>query len=183
MTAIHTEMADGRALCLRPLRPNDADLIEAGIKQLSDRSRYLRFFSNFKEAPATVLNLLTDFDEDHLAWGAVDMSLSGEPAIAAAHIIRTKDLPINRGDFSVAVLDAYHQQGVARKLIECLFSEALDEGFTHAELDVLYENKAAISLFNWLGGQAAHRHGNILHMEVEIDKALHILRLDHGRTQ
>lgn len=176
MTVIHTQMDDGRAMCLRPLNDTDAPLIEAGIKALSDRSRYFRFFAGFKQAPPTVLDLLTDFDEDHLAWGAVDSSLDEQPAIGAAHIIRTDTLPDTRGDFSVAVLDAYHNQGVARALIQCLFEEALDDGFTHAELDVLFENSGAITLFKWLGARTLHRSGGMIHMEIALDEALSALR-------
>jgi ribosomal protein S18 acetylase RimI-like enzyme len=169
-------MADGRAVCLRPLNAKDAPLIEAGISALSDRSRYLRFFSGFKHAPQPVLDLLTNFDDDnHLAWGAVDMSLDDKPAIAAAHIIRTESLPDNRGDFSVAVLDDYHNQGIARAIMQQLFSEAVSEGFTHVELDVLIENRAAISMFKWLGGKTLKTVGNVVHMEVEIRQALSVL--------
>lgn len=176
MTVIHTTMADGRALCLRPLNADDAPLIEAGIIALSDRSRYLRFFSGFKQAPQLVLDLLTNFDDDnHLAWGAVDASLDDKPAIAAAHIIRTNTLPETRGDFSVAVLDDYHDQGIARAIIQCLFSEAESHGFTHVELDVLLENRAAISLFKWLGGKTVKTFGNVAHMEIDIPQALTIL--------
>ncbi len=175
MTAIHTKMTDGRALCLRPLQDGDAALIEAGIIALSDRSRYLRFFSGFKQAPPSVLTLLTDFDEDHLAWGAVDASLDDKPAIAAAHIIRTDILPDTRGDFSIAVLDDYHHQGVARALMQCLFSDALSDGFIHAEFDVLRENKAALSLFKWLGGRTLTTAGNVVHMEIDIQHALSVV--------
>jgi len=171
-------MTDGRALCLRPLNVGDTPLIEAGIIALSDRSRYLRFFSGFKQAPQAVLDLLTDFDDDddHLAWGAVDASLDDKPAIAAAHIIRTETLPDTRGDFSVAVLDDYHHQGVARAIIQCLFSEAESHGFTHVELDVLTENKSAISLFKWLGGRTLKTFGNVGHMEIDIQQALSIMK-------
>lgn len=175
MTVVHTKMADGRALCLRPLSDEDAPLIEAGIKQLSDRSRYLRFFSGFKQAPPSVLKLLTDIDEDHLAWGAVDSSLDDKPAIAAAHIIRTDTMPKTHGDFSVAILDAYHNQGVARALIKCLFADALTDGFTHAEMDVLTENRSAIGLFRWLGAQTVRRDGSVVHMEMALSEALSTL--------
>jgi ribosomal protein S18 acetylase RimI-like enzyme len=169
-------MEDGRAVCFRPLNANDAPLIEAGISALSDRSRYLRFFSGFKHAPKAVLDLLTNFDDDHhLAWGAVDMSLDHKPAVAAAHIIRTDSLPNNRGDFAVAVLDDYHNQGIARAITYHLFSEAVSHGFTHVELDVLIENRIATSMFKWLGGKSLKSHGNIVHMEIEIGQALTIL--------
>lgn len=177
MSVVHTKMSDGRALCLRPLNNADAPLIEAGIKALSDRARYLRFFSGFKQAPPSVLKKLTQFEGDtHLAWGAVDASLETYPPIAAAHIIRTEHLPQSRGDFSVAVLDAYHNQGVARAIITCLFAEAAASGFTHVELDVLIENQAGLALFKWLAAVSMHSAANVRHLEIDLKQALKILR-------
>jgi GNAT superfamily N-acetyltransferase len=170
-------MVDGRGLCLRRLKADDAPLIEAGIIALSDRSRYLRFFSGFKQAPPSVIARLTDFDDNHIAWGAVDSSLDDKPPIGAAHIIRTDDLPVTRGDFAVAVLDAYHDQGVARALSRCVFQDALWEGFTHVELDVLTENRKALSFFKWMGGKSLRSAGYLVHMEIELEQALSILKL------
>ncbi|WP_017931265.1 GNAT family N-acetyltransferase [Robiginitomaculum antarcticum] len=177
MDAVHTKMSDGRDLCLRPLNNADAPLIEAGIMALSDRSRYFRFFSSFKQAPQSVLDKLITFEgKNHLAWGAVDSSLDTKPAIAAAHIIRADYLPYSRGDFAIAVLDDYHDQGIARAIIACLFSEAVDKGFTHVELDVLSENAAGLSLFRWLGGVSLNSVTHVRHMEIELRPALRILK-------
>lgn len=172
MTAIHTTMSDGRALCLRPLKPSDSLLIEAGIIALSDRSRYLRFFSGFKKAPKTVLDRLTDFDEDHLAWGAVDASLEDMPAIAAAHIVRTERHAETAGEYAIAVLDDYHNLGVARALTSCLFTDALAKGFTSVTLDVLAENAEGRAFFKWLGSETVSRSANIIHMELDLPGAV-----------
>lgn len=177
MTVIHTEMADGRALCLRPLDSADAPLIEAGIIALSDRSRYLRFFSRFKQAPPSVLKRLTDFEgDDHLAWGAVDNSLESCPPIAAAHIVRVKNSQQARGDFAVAVLDDYHNQGVARAIIACLFLDAFSKGFRAVELDVLSENRVGGSLFRSLGGTAVGSAGGVTQMTINLEQAIESLK-------
>lgn len=169
-------MKDERALCLRPLGKGDGPLIEAGIRDLSDRSRYLRFFSGFKQAPPSVLKLLTNFHDDHLAWGAVDSSLASKPAIAAAHIIQAEGRTQSIGDFSIAVLDAYHHQGIARDLMYCIFSEAKAQALTHIEFDVLRENKPALDLFYWMGAEQLHSDGPVIHMKLGLMKALSTLR-------
>lgn len=177
MTVVHTEMADGRGLCLRPLKNEDAPLLEAGIIALSDRSRYFRFFSRFKQAPPSVLNRLTNFDgDDHLAWGAVDSSLETYPPIAAAHIIRVDGAPQSSGDFAVAVLDDYHHQGVARAIIACLFSDALTKGFKTVDFDVLRENRVGGALFRSLGGEAVGSTSGVTHMTINLKTAIETLR-------
>lgn len=178
MEAIHTVMKDGRELCLRRLTSEDAPLIEAGIKDLSDRSRYLRFFSGFKQAPPSVLQKLTNFDTDnHLAWGAVDASLPSYPPIAAAHIIRMDPAPETTGDFALAVLDDYQGLGVARAMMSCLFHDALTSGFETVHLDVLFENMSARSLFTTMGAVSSASNGGVIHMELDLKTALRKLEM------
>jgi ribosomal protein S18 acetylase RimI-like enzyme len=170
-------MQDGRSLCLRPLQSRDAPLLEAGIMALSDRSRYYRFFSGFKQAPPSVLKRLTDFDgDDHLAWGAVDSSVDTNPPIAAAHIIRVDNLPPTSGDFAIAILDDYHHQGIARALITCLFSDAISKQFEHVELDVLSENREGISLFRSLGAHIISASSGVTHMKIDLNNAVVALK-------
>jgi ribosomal protein S18 acetylase RimI-like enzyme len=176
-------MTDGRSLCLRPLNHKDAPLLEAGIIALSDRSRYFRFFSGFKQAPPSVLKRLTEFHgNDHLAWGAVDSSLDDMPPIAAAHIIRVDDSPPISGDFAIAILDDYHHQGIARALIACLFSDAVSKGFQSVELDVLSENRDGISLFRSLGAQTVSAGAGIKHMKIDLSTALNSLQSSNKPT-
>ena len=171
MTAQFIDMTDGRSMCLRPLKASDESHIEAGILALSDRSRYLRFFSNFKHAPQSVLDRLTDFGDHHIAWGAVDNSLPNQPPIAAAHLIHLNDMPIGIGELAIAVLDDYQSQGVARALTWCLFQDAAEHNYHEAILDVLAENHAGVSLFKWMGGRVTGRSTNVIHMGKKIFEA------------
>lgn len=144
---------------------------------LSDRSRYFRFFSGFKQAPPSVLKRLTYFDGDHhLAWGAVDSDLDVKPAIAAAHIFRVDSLPDTSGDFAIAILDEYHHQGIARTLIACLFIDALSKGFLSVNLDVLSENRVGISLFGSLGAETRGMGAGVSQMTIDLAQAVAILK-------
>lgn len=182
MTARFIDMTDGRSMCLRPLKASDEPHIEAGILALSDQSRYLRFFSNFKQAPQSVLDRLTDFGEDHIAWGAVDNSLPDQPPIAAAHLIHSGEMPEGTGEFAIAVLDAYQNLGVARALSYCLFQDAAEKEYRRAVFDVLAENRAGIALFKWMGGRVTGRSSHVLHMALEIPEALSRLESHHGQN-
>lgn len=176
-------MKDGRSLCLRPLQNKDAPLVEAGIIALSDRSRYFRFFSGFKQAPPSVLKRLTDFEgDDHLAWGAIDSSVDSHPPIAAAHIIRVDELPPTSGDFAIAILDDYHHQGIARAIIACLFFDAVSKGFETIELDVLSENRDGVSLFKSLGAQTTGSALSVTHMKIDLKHSLEVLKSSRKPT-
>ncbi|MEJ2176321.1 MAG: hypothetical protein P8Y76_15930 [bacterium] len=55
-------LREWRGLRIRPLRPTDAEALQDFARQLSDRSRYLRFFRPLPELPPWLLKRLVDAD-------------------------------------------------------------------------------------------------------------------------
>lgn len=163
-------------VCLRPLHPSDKGRIERGIREMSDHSRQMRFFSSFKTAPRSVVEQLSSMDGvNHIAWGAVDMSTEGHPAIAVARVIRNSDLS-ERGEFAVAVLDAYHGKGVARFLAAVLFINCVKQGMREVDLVVLRENSRAAGLMATLKAEPTHSDGDVRFYRLELEAALNSLR-------
>lgn len=172
---IETHLANGMTICLRPIRPSDEQRISDGIESLSDHSRYMRFFSGFRSPPPSVLERLTDVDgEDHIAWGMINLDSPDNEAIAAARVIRDEDSSL-RGEFSVAVLDAYQKRGVAQTLLAALFLDARSKDFKILHVSVLRENRGAQRLVEKLGGEIlGGRHSSdptIQHYEIRVDRA------------
>lgn len=173
---IITELRSGMQACLRPLHPSDQDQIERGIMELSDRSRYLRFFSGFKTVPPSVVERLSAVDGvNHIAWGVVDMDMDSHPGIAAAHAIRNMDDPAT-GEFAIAVLDDYHGKGVSRVLIAALFSDCVEKGLRTMDIAVIRENKKAARLVAALGAKITHSEGAVAHYRLDLKGALDALR-------
>lgn len=174
--AIETALADGAPICLRPIRPSDEEAIERGIRELSDRSRYLRFFSSFKSAPPSVIERLSAVDGfDHIAWGAVMTGEDGEPPVAAAHAIRDGDNP-DTADLAIAVLDAYHHRGIARILLATLMLDCRAAGLTALTFDILHANKPAITLVKALGAQIHSKESTVITYSFDVDETLSRLR-------
>lgn len=173
---IVTELRSGMQACLRPLHPSDQDKIERGIMELSDRSRYLRFFSGFKTVPPSVVERLAAVDGvDHIAWGVVDLDAEGHPGIAAAHAIRDPDDP-SSGEFAIAVLDDYHGKGVSRVLIAALFSDCVSKGLQTMEIAVMRENKKAVRLVSALNAKVTRGEGAVAHYRLDLKSALDVLQ-------
>lgn len=127
--ALNISLVSGRSVCLRRVQASDRSRLSQGVRDLSGQSRYLRFFSGFKEAPAPVLDRLADIDGiKHIAWGAIDSENGEAPAIAAAHAIRPKATS-QMGEFALAVLDTYHGQGLARLLLAAVLRDCSAHGF------------------------------------------------------
>lgn len=174
--AIVTKLRSGMEVCLRPIHPSDQGKIERGIMELSDRSRYLRFFSSFKVAPPSVVEKLSAVDGvNHIAWGVVNLDLEDHPPIAAAHAIRDEDDP-SRGEFAIAVLDDYHSKGVSRALIAALFSNCLEQGMSKLDIAVMRENRKAARLIAALGAKMIRSQGAIAYYSLDLKRTLDALR-------
>lgn len=173
---IETSLADGRAVCLRTIRPSDEALIRDGIAEMSDRSRYLRFFSAFREPPDSVVKRLSAVDgHDHLGWGAILLDGKEYPPIAAAHAIRL-DQASTIAELSIAVLDEYQGQGLARKLMAALLDDCRDEGIDCLEIQIMGENAAAAGLARSLGAKRAATLDSVQHYHLDVAKTLARLR-------
>lgn len=158
---IEAELSDGRTVCLRTIRPSDEAQIREGIAAMSDRSRYLRFFSAFRSPPDSIVKRLSAVDgHDHIGWGAILLDGADYPPIAAAHAIRLDDRPAT-GELAIAVLDDYQGLGVARMLIAAVLGDCRDEGLTGLEMQVLGENRAATRLLLSLGAAQSAMNGSV----------------------
>jgi RimJ/RimL family protein N-acetyltransferase len=175
---IETVLSDGRPVCLRTIRPSDEDIIRAGIAEMSDRSRYLRFFSAFRTPPESIVKKLSAVDgHDHIGWGAILLNGQDHPPIAAVHAIRSEDLPWH-GELAIAVLDDYHGLGLARMLIAAVLLDCLQEDLPVLEMQMLAENRAARNLVTYLGATRSAALDSVSHYWLDVPTALDILQKD-----
>lgn len=175
---VHSALNDGTRVCLRTITPEDEERIRHGIAQLSAESRYMRFFSPAPVLPDVVVERLADVDgHDHIAWGAICTECEGAPAIGAVHAVRhTHDGRV--GEYSVAVLDAFHGRGLARMLTAALLVDCLAEGLTGLDVHVLSENRAASALVRSLGGVWQAESTGVAEYCLDVAAALAVLRAD-----
>jgi ribosomal protein S18 acetylase RimI-like enzyme len=173
---IHSRLEDGRAICIRAVRPDDEARLREGVAQLSDRSRYLRFFTPAPTMPDHVIEKLVDVDgHRHLAWGAI---LSDDPdydAIGVVHAVRS-DEHSRRAEFAIAVLDDFHGQGLARMLSAVLLIHCRLERIATLDSQVLLENRPAIRLLRSLGAEQCRSEDSVGEYALNIAGALETLR-------
>lgn len=175
---IETTLSDGRHVCLRTIRPSDEARIRDGISEMSDRSRYLRFFSAFRTPPESIVKRLSAVDgHDHIGWGAILLDGKDYPPIGAAHAIRSKTLP-SLGELAIAVLDDYQGLGVARMLIAAVLTDCLDEGITILEMHMLAENRTASNLVTYMGAKRKPVLDSVSYYLLDVGQALDILGRD-----
>jgi GNAT superfamily N-acetyltransferase len=119
-------LPDGARVILRPLGPEDRQLLVEGFARLSESSRYRRFFTVMRELDDTMLSYLTEIDHhDHEAL----IALEGETGagIGIARYVRSEP-GSEVAEFAVAVIDARQRRGVGRALLRRLATRARQEG-------------------------------------------------------
>ncbi len=169
-------LLDGTTVCIRPVRPTDEARMREGIEQLSDQSRYLRFFSGQPMPSDPVLTRLLDVDgQRHIAWGAIITGSTDSPAIGAVHVFRdTTDR--QSGEFSVAIVDGYQGQGLARILTAILLVNCHLAGILTLDVQTLAENVPAQRLVTSLGGRRRRSAGGVVDYSMNVARALAELR-------
>lgn len=173
---IEAQLKDARWVCLRTIRPSDEERIRDGIEAMSDRARYLRFFTAFRTPPDSIVKRLSAVDgHDHIGWGAILLDGQEYPPIAAAHAVRLDDRP-GTGELAVAVLDDYQGLGLGRMLIATVLGDCVAEDLHRLEMQVLGENRAAVELLLGLGAEVAQSEGSVTTFALDAGATLARLR-------
>lgn len=175
---IHTRLTDDTAVCIRTITTDDGARMRDGIMRLSDRSRYLRFFSvQPMPSPQVIERLLATDGHGHIAWGAIASDLPGKPAIGAVHAIADPKAP-GKAEFSVAVVDDFHDRGVGRLLTATILLDAAGQGYAGFQALTLAENTSAIGFITALGAELIRREDSVLEYHLAIGSAVDALRAE-----
>ena len=164
-------LVDGTLVTIRPVSSADRDELLAGFERLSERSRYLRFFTQKPRLTESDLRYLTDVDfEDHYALGAFadeDGSIRG---VGVARWFRLVDRP-SAAEASVVVIDAYQRRGIGSALLQSLLESARDSGIRTIVGDFLAENDAIRELVDAADLHTEWSDDGTVHVELSLDDA------------
>ena len=146
----HMVAADGRAIFIRPVKPEDAPLFTALFKTLSPTTIYYRFFGALKELNPEMLARFTQIDYDReIALVAIDEASQTDNILGVARVIGDPDA--KTGEFAVLVGDAWQGKAKGSNLLEKCLSIAEKQGFRAVNGIVLHENKNMLALGKKLG--------------------------------
>ena len=143
-------LADGSAVTIRPIRPEDAELERDFVNGLSERSKYLRFMYALKEITPQMLSRFTQIDYDReMALIALVATDGGEKQIGVARYVTYPD---GRGcEFAIVVADKWHNRGIATELLRRLIDVARERRLERMDGTVLAENRNMLALADELG--------------------------------
>ncbi|SMC26333.1 acetyltransferase [Andreprevotia lacus DSM 23236] len=145
-----TQLKNGMPLTIRPIRPEDAQLINSFVANLSDETRYNRYMSTLKSLPQVMLARFTQLDyAREMALVASVEGAQGEMIVAVARFVVNPDY--TSCEFAIVINDQWQGKGLGVKLMEALFNAARDKGLSAVEGEVLTSNKTMLAFMRHLG--------------------------------
>ena len=142
----------GQLVLLRPIRPDDAEMLQALVRGLSQESRYFRFASSMPEMPARMLARYTLIDYDReMALVAVVKTRptdtdghSSERIVGVSRYITNPDG--HSAEFSLVVADDFAGQGLGARLMLEITELARAKGMTQIVGLILANNTDMLRL-------------------------------------
>ena len=166
-----TTLRDGTPVLVRPIRPDDKDLIRQGFDRLSPASRYRRFLAPIDELSDAELKYLTEIDYvDHFAWAAVRADRPTE-GMGVARYIRLKEEP-EVAEAAVTVIDEYQGKGLGTLLLALLGAAALAAGIRTFRAYVLEGNVPMRDLLETFGARTEFDSPGVVRFDVPLDPNL-----------
>ena len=144
------QLADGTDITIRPIRPEDADLVKRFVHNLSEESKYFRFMNSMQELTETMLVRFTQIDYSReMALIAVAVEHEKEVELGVARYAINPD-----GDtceFALVIADSMQGKGLGQKLMVALMEAARVNGLSVIEGEVLVNNHKMLKLMTRLG--------------------------------
>ncbi|MEY4979298.1 MAG: Succinyl-CoA ligase [ADP-forming] subunit alpha [Pseudomonadota bacterium] len=149
----------GGEYTIRPIHPDDAQMLQTMVQGLSPESRYFRFVSSIKELPPSMLSRLTLIDYDReMALVAIHRTrktdnegntVETERIVGVSRYITNPDK--SSCEFSLLVADDFNGKGLGSRLMLSIMEEARDKGLAEIEGLVLANNTGMLKLMKGLG--------------------------------
>ena len=152
-------MRGGGEYTVRPVQPDDAQMLQDLVQGLSKESRYFRFVSSMHELPPSMLARFTLIDYDReMALVAIHKTrtagedgemLETERIIGVSRYVTNPDK--SSCEFSLVVADDFAGKGLGSRLMMSIMDVARDKGLSEIEGLVLTHNPGMLKLMRSLG--------------------------------
>ena len=152
------DLPDGRAVTIRPIRPEDAEIEQEFVRELSLESRYFRFMDTLRELTPAMLARFTQIDYSReMAFIAVlresGREEAGSPgAEREIGVCRYVTNPDGEScEFALVIADGWQRRGLGRRLMGALIEVARGRGLKWMIGHVLAQNAPMLALVEQLG--------------------------------
>jgi acetyltransferase len=133
------QLSDGDDIRIRPIRPEDAEIEQDFVRNLSEESKYLRFMRTLHELTPEMLVRFTQIDYDReMAFIAVTERAGREVELGVARYTINPDG--ESCEFAIVVADDWRGLGIGTRLLRTLLAAAKARGLRVMEGETLSSN-------------------------------------------
>ncbi|MFB6962365.1 GNAT family N-acetyltransferase [Streptomyces sp. NPDC056309] len=180
-------LRDGGTARIRPITADDAGRLVSFYEQVSDESKYYRFFAPYPRLSAKDVHRFTHHDfVDRVGLAA---TVGGE-FIATVRYDRIgadgmpASAPSDEAEVAFLVQDAHQGRGVASALLEHIAAVARERGIRRFTAEVLPANTKMIKVFTDAGYvQRRSFEDGVVHLEFDIEPTDRSLAVQRAREQ
>ncbi|MFI8006592.1 GNAT family N-acetyltransferase [Streptomyces sp. NPDC086010] len=180
-------LRDGGTACIRPITTDDAERLVSFYEQVSDESKYYRFFAPYPRLSARDVHRFTHHDYVDRVGLAVTV---GGDFIATVRFDRIDErglpasAPADEAEVAFLVQDAHQGRGVASALLEHIAAVARERGIRRFAAEVLPANNKMIKVFRDAGftQQRSFEDGSV-HLTLDLEPTAESLAVQRAREQ
>ncbi|SES49006.1 Acyl-CoA synthetase (NDP forming) [Streptomyces sp. yr375] len=180
-------LRDGGTARIRPITVDDAERLVSFYEQVSDESKYYRFFAPYPRLSAKDVHRFTHHDfVDRVGLAA---TVGGE-FIATVRYDRigadgmAASAPADEAEVAFLVQDAHQGRGVASALLEHIAAVARERDIRRFAAEVLPANNKMIKVFTDAGyTQKRHFEDGVVRLEFDLEPTERSLAVQRAREQ
>ncbi|MGW6723049.1 bifunctional acetate--CoA ligase family protein/GNAT family N-acetyltransferase [Streptomyces sp. NPDC054995] len=180
-------LRDGGTARIRPITTDDAERLVSFYEQVSDESKYYRFFAPYPRLSDRDVHRFTH--HDYVDRVGLAVTIGGE-FIGTVRFDRINDqgrpasAPADEAEVAFLVQDAHQGRGVASALLEHIAAVARERGIRRFAAEVLPANNKMIKVFRD-GGYSQRRsfEDGSVHLTLDLEPTEKSLAVQRGREQ
>ena len=180
-------LRDGGTARVRPITADDAERLVSFYEQVSDESKYYRFFAPYPRLSAKDVHRFTHHDFVDRVGLAVTV---GGEFIATVRYDRINaeglpaSAPADEAEVAFLVQDAHQGRGVASALLEHIAAVARERDIRRFAAEVLPANNKMIKVFTDAGyQQKRHFEDGVVRLEFDLEPTDRSLAVQRAREQ
>ena len=153
------QLPDGRDVTIRPIRPEDAEIEQEFIRNLSDEAKYFRFMHAIHELTPEMLVRFTQIDYDReMALIATTEEDGTETQHGVVRYVTNPDQ--NSAEFALVISDEFQGHGIGQRMMKRLMEIARARGLDLMEGEVLTANHRMLDLVRSMDFQVQRSPNN-----------------------